>query len=160
MSLRDHIVSRSADFTWKLFQVVNSRIPEGHPIYPGLVPAPLLKIYERSTPPLGYPRETHSLCPDCVKEVRESILMGRKDVSELADGNPGEIRARIIEENGNVLMRKEYPDNGSYKDVLSIDTEFSRLIEGRFPGRNFRSWGMSIFTVMRHPPSSTVGVRY
>ena len=61
MSLRDHIVSRSADFTWKLFQGVNTRIPEGHSIYPDWAAAPLLKSYERSTPPLGYPRETDSL---------------------------------------------------------------------------------------------------
>jgi uncharacterized protein (TIGR02466 family) len=30
----------------------------------------------RSAPPLGFPRETDSLCPTCVKEVRNAVISG------------------------------------------------------------------------------------
>ena len=48
----------------------------------------------RTFPELGWPRETDSLCPKCVKEVRSRFLDGERDISTLIDGKPGEIRAR------------------------------------------------------------------
>ena len=42
---------------------------------PGFVPRwsdkPLLKSWEKTKPPLGWPRETDSLCPKCVPEIRQ-----------------------------------------------------------------------------------------
>jgi hypothetical protein len=35
---------------------------------------PLLKSWEKSKPPLGWPRVTDSLCPKCVIEARRKIL--------------------------------------------------------------------------------------
>ena len=47
---------------------------------PGFVPTwsdkPLLKSYEKTKPPLGWPRQTDSLCPRCVPETRQQILDG------------------------------------------------------------------------------------
>src|SRR6059036_3554457 len=37
---------------------------------------PLLKSWQKSKPPLGWPRTTDSLCPKCVIEARKRILDG------------------------------------------------------------------------------------
>ena len=63
-------VSKMADLGWKAFQAVNTALPEGKSIQPKWAAEPLLKSYERTAPPLGFPRETDSLCPACVKQVR------------------------------------------------------------------------------------------
>src|SRR5262249_34712884 len=52
---------------------------------------PLLKSYQKTRPPLGWPRQTDSLCPACVGEARASILDGRNDVSILVNEQVGEI---------------------------------------------------------------------
>src|SRR5215472_6797880 len=75
-------------------------------------PAPLLKSRERTFPPLGWPRETDSLCPACVKEIRSAILEGRTDLRVLVDEKPGEVRARILEQDGQILMTKTCPKHG------------------------------------------------
>ena len=66
------LISGLSDVAWKAFQSVNQRLPEGESIRPKWAPGPLLKSYERTAPPLGFPRETDSLCPTCVKEVRNA----------------------------------------------------------------------------------------
>ena len=81
---------------WKGFQAINRRFPENI-VHPKWAPAPLLKTRERTFPQLGWPRETDSLCPGCVKEVRRAILEGEMDYRVLVEGNPGEIKARIVE---------------------------------------------------------------
>jgi len=98
----------------------------------------MLKSYERSAPPLGFPRVTDSLCPRCVPEVRTAIINGDADLSLLADKHPGEIKAQIVEENGRVLMRKACEKHGPFEDVLSTNPDFTRRIEGLFFGRDFR----------------------
>ena len=40
-------------------------------------PAPLLKSRERTSPQLGWPRTTDSLCPTCVRETRDAHPVGR-----------------------------------------------------------------------------------
>jgi len=70
------IVSTLSDVAWKAFQSVNRRLPEGEAIRPNWAPGALLKSYERTAPPLGFPRETDSLCPRCVKEVRDAVISG------------------------------------------------------------------------------------
>ena len=152
MSFRDQVVSGAANVAWNVFQSVNTRLPEGQPFQPAWASAPLLKSYQRSMPTLGFPRETDSLCPDCVKEVRSAIIEGTRDIGELVHGNPGEIRAQILEENGCILMRKTCSVHGPYEDVLSIDPEFTHLIENRFPGRDYSTWGDE--HVHRHGTSS------
>jgi uncharacterized radical SAM superfamily Fe-S cluster-containing enzyme len=98
-----------------------------------------MKRRERSFPPLGWPRETDSLCPACVKDTRAAILGGRADVRVLIDGRPGEVRARIEERAGQVVMSKTCPTHGEVEDVISMDPAFSARIERLFPGRDFAS---------------------
>ena len=129
-------VQRVADALWKGVRAVDGLVPERR-IQPKWAPAPLLKQAERSFPPLGFPRKTDSLCPRCVVEVREEILSGKADWKTLIDGNPGEIPASIVEEDGRILMKKDCPKHGHFEDVLSTDPDFFRRLETLYPGRDF-----------------------
>src|SRR6266853_476924 len=51
---------------------------------------PLLKSWQKSKPVLGWPRETDSLCPQCVKEAREAITSGTADWTKLLHEKVGE----------------------------------------------------------------------
>ena len=93
----------AASLAWEAFQSVNTRIPDSPSPHPDWAPGPLPKSYERSKPPLGWPRETDSLCPDCVIEVRDAIVAGTRNIEELLIGGTGEIPARIVEEDGRIL---------------------------------------------------------
>src|SRR5579884_2521650 len=73
---------------------------------------PLLKSWQKTRPQLGWPRETDSLCPGCVKEARERILSGEQDVETLLKEKVGEIKAQIIERDGQVWMVKDCPIHG------------------------------------------------
>ncbi len=127
----------AADALWRGFQLINRRIP-GKPFQPRWAPAPLLKSHERTRPTLGFPRETDSLCPSCVKEVRAKILSGGMTTRELIDGHAGEIKARIVERDGQVWMVKECPEHGVVEDIMAIDANFLRRMEQMFPGRDFK----------------------
>ena len=126
-----------ATILWHAFQAVNRRIPYRR-FQPKWAPAPLLKSHERSFPQLGFPRETDSLCPACVKEVRASILNGEADWKALLQGTPGEIKARIAERDGQVWMEKDCPKHGHFEDLMAIDSAFLRRMEKLYPGRDFR----------------------
>jgi 7,8-dihydro-6-hydroxymethylpterin dimethyltransferase len=132
-------VSKMADLGWKAFQAVNKVIPEGESIQPSWAAEPLLKSYERTAPPLGFPRETDSLCPSCVKQVRNGVISGDIPLNILMDSHPGEIKAQIVEENGQVLMRKTCPTHGEFVDVLATDSAFLNRIESLFYGRDFKA---------------------
>ncbi|HET7600395.1 MAG TPA: radical SAM protein [Gemmatimonadales bacterium] len=126
---------------WQAFQAINTRVPERPSIQPGWAPGPLLKTRQRSKPPLGWPRQTDSLCPRCVVETRTAILSGHRDLAELVNGHAGEIKATILEENGRILMRKTCPQHGTFEDTLSIDPEMHRIVEARYYGRDFPTLG-------------------
>ncbi len=130
-------ISGAATVAWNTFQSVNRRVPY-RSFQPKWAPAPLLKSYERSFPELGFPRKTDSLCPRCVKEVRDAIVSGQMDCHVLIDGRPGEIPAQIVEENGQVLMKKSCAKHGAFSDVMAIDSEFLKRMERLYPGRDFR----------------------
>jgi len=130
-------VSAAANAAWHTFQAVNRRVPY-RSFQPKWAPAPLLKSHERSFPELGYPRQTDSLCPGCVKEIREAIIAGEVDWHVLIDGRPGEIKAEIYEENNEIWMRKECPKHGKFSDIMAIDASFLHRIEKMYPGRDFR----------------------
>ena len=100
---------------------------------------PLLKSHEKVKPPLGWPRETDSLCPTCVREARQSILDGEQDYRILLNQKVGEIKAQIIERDGEILMVKECPIHGHCEDVMAIDTEFFKHLEDSFPGSDIRA---------------------
>jgi uncharacterized radical SAM superfamily Fe-S cluster-containing enzyme len=132
-------ISGAANVAWKAFQAVNTLLPEGQPIQPKWAAEPLLKSYERTAPELGFPRTTDSLCPACVKEVRHGVISGSIPLEILKDSHPGEIKADLVEENGQVFIRKNCPKHGFYEDVLATDARFLQRIESLFFGRDFRS---------------------
>lgn len=132
-------LSTLASASWKAFQAVNTLLPEGQALHPKWAAEPLLKSYERTAPPLGFPRETDSLCPRCVKEVREGVISGEIPLEILKDSHPGEIKAQIVEEGGRVLMRKNCPKHGDFEDVMATDAKFLQRIESLFFGRDFRT---------------------
>ncbi|HEY8550087.1 MAG TPA: radical SAM protein [Vicinamibacterales bacterium] len=127
-----------ASAAWSVFDTLNSIKPN-----PSFTPKwsdkPLLKSYEKVKPPLGWPRETDSLCPQCVREARQDILDGRKDVSILLTEKVGEIKATILERDGQILMVKDCPIHGHFEDVMAIDTEFFRHLEEAYPGSDIRA---------------------
>ena len=53
--------------------------------------------------------------------------------------HPGEIKAQIVEDNGQVVMRKNCPKHGQFEDVMSTDPAFLESIESLFFGRDFRA---------------------
>ena len=64
-------VSKLADIGWKTFQAVNKSLPEGKSIQPNWAAEPLLKSYERTAPPLGFPakqiRSARNVLNKCAK---------------------------------------------------------------------------------------------
>ncbi len=132
-------VTGLSNLVWRAFQAVNSRMPQGELPHPKWAPGKILKSYQRSSPPLGIPRETDSLCPKCVPEVRGAIIRGELNIESLVAGNPGEIKARIVQEDGRILMRKVCEKHGPFEDVLSTSPDFTRRIESLFFGRDFRT---------------------
>src|SRR5256885_321270 len=116
-------------------QVVNKYKPN-----PSFTPKwsdkPLLKSWQKTKPTLGWPRVTDSLCPNCVIEAREEILSGKQEVSVLLDEKVGEIKAQIIERDGEIWMVKDCPIHGHFEDMMAIDSKFLTHIENMFPGRD------------------------
>ncbi|MEO8074349.1 MAG: radical SAM protein, partial [Acidobacteriota bacterium] len=100
---------------------------------------PLLKSWQKTKPTLGFPRTTDSLCPNCVIEAREDILAGKKEVGILVNEKVGEIKAQIIERDGEIWMIKDCPDHGHFEDLMAIDSKFLQHIEANFPGRDIQS---------------------
>ena len=148
-------LSTTARHLWPVIRRLNRAIERPAP-QPSWAPAPLPKRRERSFPQLGFPRETDSLCPRCVKEVRSDVLSGKTDLRTLIDGRPGEIRAHIVEEvrdgRPTILMKKECSTHGVFEDVMAIDAEFLRRIERLYPGRDF----LAPLTKLREHGSSSI----
>ena len=85
-------LSIAANGAWVLFNGLN-KINQSSAFTPKWSDKPLLKSWEKSKPTLGWPRQTDSLCPGCVKEARESIMSGTKDWKDLMYEKVGEIKA-------------------------------------------------------------------
>jgi len=147
----ERALSRGARAVWPLVARFNAAFERSSPT-PSWAPRPLQKRRERSFPVLGWPRETDSLCPRCVKEVRAQILSGERALSTLVEGKPGEIRARIVEEDGCVKMKKTCATHGDFEDVMAIDPAFLRRIEKLYPGRDF----VAPLTKLRDHGSSSI----
>lgn len=131
-------LSIAANGAWHVFDFLN-QFKQNPSFVPKWSDKPLLKSYEKTKPPLGWPRETDSLCPKCVPEIRKKILDGELDWQILLTEKVGEIKAKIIERDGKILMVKECPKHGYFEDVMSIDPEFTRHLEEVFPGRDIRA---------------------
>ena len=128
-------LSIAANGAWHLFSALN-RINQNPSFTPNWSDKPLLKSHQKTKPPLGWPRETDSLCPICVREARQDILDGRKPVEILLNEKVGEIKATILERDGQILMVKDCPIHGHFEDVMAIDTAFFKHLEEVFPGRD------------------------
>ncbi|MBI4530100.1 MAG: radical SAM protein [Candidatus Latescibacteria bacterium] len=139
ITIAEVALTKIAAVGWSVLQMMNRLIPEGKPFQPAWAPAPLLKSRQKSFPTLGWPRETDSLCPKCVKETREKILVGEEDLSLLINGHPGEVKATIRERGGKIVMEKTCPKHGFFSDVMSIDSTFLSRIERLFPGRDLKA---------------------
>src|SRR3954470_8708196 len=131
-------LSIAANGAWVVFNGLN-KINQRPSFTPKWSDKPLLKSYEKTKPPLGWPRETDSLCPTCTREARQAILDGKKDVSVLLNEKVGEIKAQIVERDGKILMVKDCPIHGHFEDVMAIDTDFFKHLEEVFPGRDIRA---------------------
>jgi uncharacterized radical SAM superfamily Fe-S cluster-containing enzyme len=144
-------VTYAASAAWAVFDSLN-QIHQN----PGFVPKwsdkPLLKSWEKIKPPLGWPRDTDSLCPRCVPEIRQRILDGKEPIDILYNSRPGEIKAKVIERDGKILMVKDCAVHGHFEDVMAMDTAFFKHLEDVFPGRDIRAHNDS--TLHKHGSST------
>jgi len=131
-------LTRAAKIAFDGIQLFNRHRPN-----PSFTPKwsdkPLLKSWEKSKPKLGWPRETDSLCPKCVIEARQRIIDGDEDYKILIHEKVGEIKAQIVERDGQVWMVKECPEHGRFEDLMAVDSGFLEWIESNFPGRDLRA---------------------
>ncbi len=128
----------AAQGVWYAFNTLNS-IRRNPSFTPKWSDKPLNKSWQKTKPPLGWPRQTDSLCPTCVREARQEILDGKKDVSILLTEKVGEIKATIIERDGKIVMVKDCPIHGHFEDVMSIDPPMFKHLEESFPGRDIQA---------------------
>src|SRR5947199_5414489 len=131
----EKVLTLGARAAWSVFERVN-RIKQNPGFTPKWSDKPLLKSYEKTKPPLGWPRTTDSLCPKCVPEIRQQILDGHLPHEVLMNEKAGEIKAQIVERDGKILMVKDCPKHGHFEDVMAIDTKFFKHLEEVFPGRD------------------------
>ena len=134
----ESLLTSAAHVGWAAVQAVN-RLKAPRRFQPDWAPRPLLRSEHKTSPALGWPRTTDSLCPDCVREARARILAGLDSHELLRTSRVGEIPARIFEEDGIVRIEKTCETHGTYRDVLAIDPAFLRRIESQFPGRDFEA---------------------
>jgi uncharacterized radical SAM superfamily Fe-S cluster-containing enzyme len=131
-------VTLAAGGAWFVFDKLN-QINQNPSFKPNWSDKPLLKSYEKQKPPLGWPRETDSLCPRCIPEIRQQIVDGKLPHEILLNEKVGEIKAKVIERDGKILMVKECPKHGLFEDVMSMDPAFFKHLEDVFPGRDIRA---------------------
>jgi uncharacterized radical SAM superfamily Fe-S cluster-containing enzyme len=134
----EKVLTYAAKGTWAVFEKVNSIKPR-----PSFTPKwsdkPILKSWQKTKPPLGWPRSTDSLCPKCVPEIRQQIVDGKLPHEILLNEKAGEIKATIVERDGKILMVKDCPIHGHFEDVMAVDVEFFKHLEEVFPGRDIRA---------------------
>ena len=80
----DWVVARSAGLLFDGIQFFNKYNPNPN-FTPKWSDKPVLKSWQKTKPTLGWPRETDSLCPGCVKEARDMILSGERDWKTLTN---------------------------------------------------------------------------
>ena len=131
----------AATGAWHVYDRLNNIRPNPNTFTPTWSDKPLLKSYQKTKPPLGWPRTTDSLCPRCVPEIRQQILDGKLPHEVLLNEKVGEIKAQIIERDGKILMVKDCPKHGHFEDVMSIDPVMFKHLEDSFPGRDIRAHG-------------------
>ena len=134
----EKVLTYAARGAWAVFERVN-RINPRPAFTPKWSDKPMLKSWEKTKPPLGWPRSTDSLCPKCVPEIRQQIVDGKLPHEILLNEKVGEIKAQIIERDGKILMVKDCPVHGHFEDVMAVDVKFFKHLEEVFPGRDIRA---------------------
>src|SRR5579883_3110581 len=134
----EKVVTYAAKAAWVPYAAISMR-KQKPSFTPSWSEKPLLKSYEKTKPPLGWPRTTDSLCPKCVPEIRKQILDGKLQQEILRNAKVGEIKAAIVEKDGKIMMIKDCPKHGHFEDVMSVDPAFSKHLEEVFPGRDIRA---------------------
>ena len=124
---------------WRVARKLDAQKEPNSAFTPAWSEKPMLKSWEKSKPPLGWPRQTDSLCPKCVREAREVILSGGVDYSILKTEKVGEVKATILERNNQIWMVKECSKHGKTEDIMAIDAAFLEHIESQFPGRDIQA---------------------
>jgi 7,8-dihydro-6-hydroxymethylpterin dimethyltransferase len=125
----------AASTTFDFLQFFNKHKPN-----PSFTPKwsdrPMQKSWQKTKPPLGWPRQTDSLCPKCVIEARKKIFSGEEDYRVLINEKVGEIKATILERDGQIWMVKECPKHGKFEDIMAADKRFLEHVEAVYPGRD------------------------
>jgi uncharacterized radical SAM superfamily Fe-S cluster-containing enzyme len=134
----EKVLTVGARGAWTVFDALN-QFRQNPSFTPRWSDKPLLKSWQKTKPPLGWPRSTDSLCPNCVREARQQILDGKVDYKVLLNEKVGEIKAQIVERDGKILMVKDCPKHGHFEDVMAIDPAFFKHLEEVFPGRDIRA---------------------
>ena len=128
----DWVLCQGAAATFNTVQFFNKRNPN-----PSFTPKwsdkPLLKSWQKSKPTLGWPRTTDSLCPGCVTEARDAIINGTKDWMDLVHEKVGEIKAQIIERDGQIWMVKECPTHGLVRRLDGRGRQVPGMDREEFP---------------------------
>ncbi len=151
--LQERVLTRVADVAWRVLQAGNWLVPSS-PTRPGWLGPEADGTPAPPEPRFELPRQTRSLCPGCVREVRDRIGAGQMGLDQLRRNHPGQIPARILERDGRVVMEKDCPVHGHFEETLSTSAAFTRRIERLFPGRDVDS---SSDPLHNHGPSS---IRY
>jgi len=138
MKYVDQAVCSTATLVFDTVQFFNKYRP-GPTFIPKWSDKPLLKSWQKTKPQLGWPRQTDSLCPECVKEARAKIMNGDENWQSLLTEKTGEVKANIIERDGEVWMVKDCPIHGHFEDMMAVDAKFLSWIERNFPGRDIRA---------------------
>ena len=101
-----HASTRAAGIAWNVAQLINRSQPEGQLPIPVWSSTPLKKEKrERLFPPLG-PRTTQSVCPKCLVEVRDGVLGGRMNATDLIRTILALLTRKFVEEAGTVFASK------------------------------------------------------
>ena len=132
-------VTKAAKGLWNTIQFLDRKFEPNKAFTPNWSEKPVLKTWEKSKPPLGWPRQTDSLCPKCVVEARDQIINGDVDYNVLRNQKVGEIKATIVERDDQIWMIKDCPTHGRVEDLMAIDSKFLDHIESNFPGRDIRA---------------------
>ena len=133
MKYVDQAVCSTATVVFDTVQFFNKYRP-GPTFIPKWSDKPLLKSWQKTKPPLGWPRQTDSLCPECVKEARAKIMNGDENWQSLLTEKTGEVKADIIERNGEVWMVKDCPIHGRFEDMMAVRRQVPELDRAQLPG--------------------------
>jgi uncharacterized radical SAM superfamily Fe-S cluster-containing enzyme len=79
-------------------------------------------------------RQTNSVCPECTRVIAASTFegLGKKKIRQTKSVCPEckkVIEASILEENGKVIMEKDCPEHGNFRDIYWSDAELYRKFE-------------------------------